>query len=127
MAISRQMQESRQRQDTPDRQLAYRRIVVKVGTGVLTDSSEGGGLNLPVMRDLVRQMSELRVQYGAEVVFVTSGAIAAGREGLKAAGMHLAERAIPFRQALAAIGQGRLIHAYQQMFAEYDVHVAQAL
>ena len=107
--------------------IPYRRIVVKVGTAVLTDSQNGGGLNLPVMADLVRQISHLRNRLNAEVIFVTSGAIAAGRQELRQAGLQLAERDIPSRQALAAIGQGRLIHAYQQMFEIYGVHVAQAL
>ena len=105
----------------------YHRIVVKVGTAVLTDTANGGGLNLPVMVDLVRQISYLRTQLNAEVIFVTSGAIAAGRQELRQANLQLAERDIPSRQALAAIGQGRLIHAYQQMFQIYGVHVAQAL
>ena len=105
----------------------YRRIVVKVGTSVLTDTRNQGGLNLPVMADLARQISQLRSQHDAEVLLVTSGAIAAGREELRQAGLQLAERDIPSRQALAAIGQGRLIHAYQQLFAVHNVHVAQAL
>ena len=107
--------------------IPYHRIVVKVGTAVLTDSQNGGGLNLPVMADLVRQICHLRNRFNAEVIFVTSGAIAAGRQELRQAGLQLAERDIPSRQALAAIGQGRLIHAYQQMFEIYGVHVAQAL
>ena len=105
----------------------YHRIVVKVGTAVLTDTRNGGGLNMPVMVDLVRQISRLRTQLNTEVIFVTSGAIAAGRQELRQANLQLAERDIPSRQALAAIGQGRLIHAYQQMFEIYGVHVAQAL
>ena len=107
--------------------LCYRRIVVKVGTSVLTDTRNNGGLNRPVMEDLVEQISRLRRETGAEVILVTSGAIAAGRQGLRQAGLELAERDIPSRQALAAIGQGRLIHAYEQLFEFHDVHVAQAL
>ena len=107
--------------------IPYHRIVVKVGTAVLTDTRNEGGLNLPVMADLVRQLSHLRTEQCAEVIFVTSGAIAAGRQELRQAGLQVAERDIPSRQALAAIGQGRLIHAYQQMFEIYGVHVAQAL
>ncbi len=109
------------------KEVPYHRIVVKVGTAVLTDTQNGGGLNMPVMVDLVRQISYLRTQLNAEVIFVTSGAIAAGRQELRQAYMQMAERDIPSRQALAAIGQGRLIHAYQQMFEIYGVHVAQAL
>ncbi|MDE2844434.1 MAG: glutamate 5-kinase, partial [Chloroflexota bacterium] len=100
---------------------------MKVGTGVLTDIQGSGGLNLAVMEDLVRQICQLRQHSGVEVLFVTSGAIAAGRDELTQAGLQLADRDIPQRQALAAIGQGRLIHAYQQMFGAHGVHVAQAL
>ncbi len=107
--------------------LPYRRIVVKVGTAVLTDTENGGGLDVPVMEDLARQISQLRTRFETDVIFVTSGAIAAGREELWRSGLRLTERDIPSRQALAAIGQGRLIHAYQQMFEARGVHVAQAL
>ena len=105
----------------------YHRIVVKVGTSVLTDTRNEGGLNLSVMADLAEQISQLRNRHGVEVILITSGAIAAGREEIRQAGLQLAERDIPSRQALAAIGQGRLIHAYQQLFAAHGVHVAQAL
>ena len=106
---------------------AYHRIVVKVGTGVLTETRNDGGLNLPVMEDLVRQISLLKQRYSTEIVLVTSGAIAAGREELRQSGLSLTERDIPSRQALAAIGQGGLIHTYHRMFEAYGVHVAQAL
>ncbi len=107
--------------------LKYRRLVVKVGTSVLTDTRQEGGLNLPVMDDLARQISWVKQNFGAEIILVTSGAIAAGRQELQQSGLRLAERDIPSRQALAAIGQGRLIHAYQQLFESRGVHVAQAL
>ena len=112
---------------TPANSLRYRRIVVKVGTSVLTDTRNNGGLNLQAMEDLAAQIGRVRSEYGAEVILVTSGAIAAGREELRLADLHLAERDIPSRQALAAIGQGRLVHAYQQLFAAHGVRVAQAL
>ncbi len=112
---------------TAAEELRYRRIVVKVGTSVLTDTQNNGGLNQAVMADLAEQISRLRRENGAEVILVTSGAIAAGRQGLWQAGLELAERDIPSRQALAAIGQGRLIHAYEQLFETHNVHVAQAL
>lgn len=112
---------------TPANSLRYRRIVVKVGTSVLTDTRNNGGLNLQAMEDLAGQIGRVRSEYGAEVILVTSGAIAAGREELRQADLQLAERDIPSRQALAAIGQGRLVHAYQQLFAAHGVRVAQAL
>ena len=105
----------------------HRRIVVKAGTSVLTDSENGGGLNRPAMADLTRQICQLYREDGAEVLLVTSGAIAAGRQELAREGMPLPERDITSRQALAAIGQGRLMHTYEQMFGGHGVRVAQAL
>ena len=64
--------------------LQYRRIVVKAGTAILTEAagSDGsGGVNLTVLGSIVRQLCQLREQ-GAEVMLVTSGAIAAGRAAL---------------------------------------------
>ena len=60
--------------------LPYRRIVVKAGTSVLTAGPEHQALDLTVMAALARQISELRSR-SAEVMLVTSGAIAAGQEG----------------------------------------------
>ena len=82
---------------------------------------------MQAMADLARQISILRKEQGSEIVLVTSGAIAAGREQLGQSGLQIAERDIPSRQALAAIGQGRLIHSYEQLFGEHGVNVAQAL
>lgn len=127
MSYSRHQQPMHEESSSNCSSAPYRRIVVKVGTAVLTDTQNEGVLNRPVMVDLVRQISHLCTTLKSEVIFVTSGAIAAGRQELRQAGLRLAERDIPSRQALAAIGQGRLIHSYQQMFEIYGVHVAQAL
>ena len=107
--------------------LRYPRIVVKVGTSVLTDTRNRGGLNLPVMSDLARQIGQLYQAEGAEVILVTSGAIAAGRQALSQAGQPSTERDIPSRQVLAAIGQSKLMHTYEQLFESRGVPVAQAL
>jgi glutamate 5-kinase len=105
----------------------YRRIVVKAGTSVLT-VAEGArrGLDLDSLGDLARQISLLRRDQGTEVLLVTSGAIAAGREGLGESWGHLG-RDIPSRQVLAAVGQSRLMHTYQELFAAHQVKVAQTL
>ncbi len=97
------------------------RIVVKVGTHTLTDN--GDRLSRPRMIDLVRQMAQLHHR-GDEMLLVTSGAVFAGREVL---GPPPGRRDIPFKQVLAAIGQGRLMGLYEQFFGLYDIHVAQAL
>ena len=81
-----------------------KRIVVKVGTSTLTYSN--GKMNLPRIEALARQLTDLYNQ-GKEVVLVSSGAIAAGMGRLK-----LAEKPkdVPGKQALAAVGQGVLLH-----------------
>src|SRR5919106_2590177 len=105
----------------------YRRVVVKAGTSVLTGSPGRRGLDLTVMADLVRQISQLLRQWDTEVLLVTSGAIAAGREVLGEGWDSQLGRDIPTRQVLAAIGQGRLMHIYQELFAQQQVKVAQTL
>ena len=97
------------------------KIVVKVGTSTLTHSN--GKLNLEQIERLVRQLSDLRNQ-GKDVVLVSSGAIGAGMGKL-----NLAERprTIPEKQAVAAVGQGILLHIYEKMFSEYGQATAQLL
>ncbi|MBI4233645.1 MAG: glutamate 5-kinase [Chloroflexi bacterium] len=100
---------------------SYRRLVVKVGTSLLTGGSDH--LDLEVMASLVGQVARLH-QRGAEVLLVSSGAVAAGRHAL---GLDRGRRDIPFRQVLAAVGQSRLMHAYEQLFGWSNIPVAQAL
>ena len=99
----------------------FHRIVVKFGTSLLT----GGGshLNPDVMSDLVRQVAGLHKE-GYELLIVSSGAIGAGRSRL---GLTRKVRGIPYRQVLASVGQGRLMHIYEQLFGEHEITVAQAL
>ena len=101
--------------------VAYGRVVVKAGTGVLTGGSES--LDMGVLSGLVDQIAHLR-RSGAEVILVTSGAVAAGRQSLGPAQAH---RGIPFRQVLAAVGQSHLMHTYQRLFENHGIRVAQAL
>ncbi|MCI0780722.1 MAG: glutamate 5-kinase [Chloroflexi bacterium] len=113
----------------PDRaisaKLRYRRVVVKAGTSVLTRSPGHQSLDLEVMSDLVRQVCHLRSQ-SAEMLLVTSGAIAAGREAL-GHGQDAVDRDITSRQVLAAVGQNRLMHIYQELFSAHGYQVAQVL
>ena len=98
-----------------------KRIVVKVGTSSLTYAN--GKLNLPQIDLLARQLTDLYNQ-GKEVVLVSSGAIATGMGRL---GLEEKPKDIPQKQALAAVGQGVLLHIYEKMFAEYGQIVAQLL
>lgn len=98
-----------------------RRIVVKVGTSTL--SYGAGKLNLYRIDHLIREIADLH-NSGKEIIFVSSGAIAAG-----IGKMNLAEKpdTIPENQALAAIGQGVLMHIYEKFFGEYGQTMAQIL
>ena len=101
--------------------MRYQRVVVKAGTRVLTGGSDR--LDMDVMSGLATQIAGIHAA-GVAVLLVTSGAVAAGRHSL---GFPRERRDIPFRQVLAAVGQGRLMHAYEQFFAEHGVRVAQAV
>ena len=100
----------------------YRRVVIKAGTSVLTNPPDHQGLNLEVMGSLAEQVSGL----GVEALLVTSGAIAAGREAL-GAGKNEGTRDINNRQVMAAVGQSRIMHTYQELFAAHGRQVAQTL
>jgi glutamate 5-kinase len=101
--------------------LPYRRIVIKVGTSLLTAGSSR--LSIERMASLVAQIAWIREQ-GAAVVLVTSGAIAAGREKL---GLARKVSGIPYKQVLASVGQGRLMNVYEWLFERHGLTVAQAL
>jgi glutamate 5-kinase len=98
-----------------------RRLVIKLGTNVLTAGTDH--LHRPRMVELVRQMAEARAG-GTEVVLVSSGAVAAGRERLQ---FPPRRRDMPFKQLMAAVGQSRLMHLYEQIFDLYSIPVAQTL
>ena len=97
------------------------RIVVKVGTALITGGD--GYLNLETMAGVVSQIAGLQAA-GRRVALVSSGAVAAGRRVLPES---VGYRNLPMRQALAAVGQGLLMEAYERFFGLKDVHVAQAL
>ncbi len=105
--------------------LKYQRIVFKAGTAILSGGGEDtAGVNLDVLGSIVNQLCRLR-EMGAEVMLVTSGAIAVGRAALGRVGP--VSRDIRSRQVSAAVGQGRLMQIYQEQFAVHGVTVAQAL
>lgn len=101
--------------------LTYNRLVVKLGTSLLTAGSDH--LNLQTMATLVEQIASLH-QRNAEIVVVSSGAVAAGRHKL---GKSQAAPDIAHKQVLASIGQSSLMHAYEQLFGWHHIVVAQAL
>ena len=98
------------------------RIVIKIGSSSLTHTHTGD-LNLMKIEKLIRVICDLKGQ-GKEVVLVSSGAIAAGRQAL---GHHTRPVTISEKQAFAAVGQARLMMVYQKLFAEYNQIAAQVL
>ena len=88
--------------------------MIKVGTSTLAHA-DTGKLNLYRIEHLIREIADLH-NAGKEIIFVSSGAIAAGMNKL---GIKVKPQTIPENQALAAIGQGVLMHIYEKFFAEY--------
>src|SRR5688572_8163586 len=98
-----------------------KRLVVKVGTNTLTGGEDH--LSRPQMSGVARQITRL-VRDGHQVALVSSGAIVAGRQALK---VSRNGKDIPFKQVLAAVGQTRLMQAWDELFAPDDIIVAQTL
>ncbi len=99
----------------------FKRLVVKVGSSTITKAN--GKLNLRLLDNLVKVLSDLKNE-GLDVVLVTSGAIAVGRNK-----MNISQKPqdIPTKQAIAAIGQGELIYLYEKFFNDYGNTSAQIL
>ncbi|MCE5299438.1 MAG: glutamate 5-kinase [Spirochaetia bacterium] len=98
----------------------YKRIVVKVGTNLLTDTK---GFNKGFLKSLVRQLSNLHTR-GKEIILVSSGAIGCGAHRM---GFSAKPTALSEKQATAAIGQIMLMQAYETAFSEKGIIVAQVL
>jgi len=99
----------------------YQRLVIKVGTNVLTRPD--GRLDVTNISHLVDQVAALKAA-GISLVLVSSGAVGAGRELLNTPA-DFGE--VARRQVLSAIGQVRLMELYRQLFAGHNLHCAQVL
>lgn len=101
--------------------LSCKRIVVKIGSSLLTHKTET--INKSIVENLVEEIAELSKQ-GIEVILVSSGAIASGRLAL-----NVSEKIhdVPLKQVLAAVGQGLLLQMYEQTFNSHGIKIAQAL
>jgi glutamate 5-kinase len=97
------------------------RIVVKLGTGVLTDSRKL--IDPAQLEQLVAQLAALK-KSGKEIVLVTSGAVGAGMGAL---GYNSRPTDLAEKQACAAVGQSRLMAAYDKLFSAHEIVVAQVL
>ncbi|MFN3531756.1 MAG: glutamate 5-kinase [Candidatus Brocadia sp.] len=98
-----------------------RKIVVKIGTGVLT--TEDGYVDKEQVQRLAEQVVELK-KMGYDVVVVSSGAIGSGMGEL---GIEKRPGTLPELQAVAAIGQSKLISTYDECFKLHGYHAAQIL
>jgi glutamate 5-kinase len=97
-----------------------RRAVIKIGSGIL---SSPDGIQEGRIKGLVRDLAELH-QQGKEIVVVSSGAVASGMTRL---GLKERPKTIPEKQALAAVGQIKLMALYEKHFSRFDQNVAQVL
>ncbi|MCM1025179.1 MAG: glutamate 5-kinase [Roseburia sp.] len=104
-----------------------KRIVVKIGSSSLTHR-ETGDMDYIRMEKLVRELSDIRNQ-GRDVILVTSGAIAAGKNAVNRKEIRADSdaEAMAVKQACSAVGQARLMMTYQKLFAEYNQVAAQIL
>jgi glutamate 5-kinase len=100
---------------------AASRVVVKVGSSSLTTAA--GGIDPDRVRALVDTLAEVRSR-GAEVVLVSSGAIAAGLAPLS---LRRRPKALATQQAAASVGQGLLVHRYTEEFARHGIVTGQVL
>ena len=101
--------------------ISAKRIVIKIGSSSLTDG--GAGLDPSAVDRLVDVVANAR-KNGAEVLVVSSGAIAAGLAPL---GLQSRPKDLSTQQAAASVGQGLLIHRYTESFARYGITASQVL
>ncbi|MBC8334733.1 MAG: glutamate 5-kinase [Anaerolineales bacterium] len=99
----------------------YKRIIIKIGTSVLTSGSPK--LDRPKMINIVSECAELH-RKGIEIIIVSSGAVAVGKERL---GFPELPATMASKQLFAAVGQSRLMQVWEQLFEIYDIQVGQIL
>ena len=104
---------------------SLKRVVVKVGSAVITTKD---GLDPEAINRLADQLCGLR-QQSVDVVLVSSGAVAAGRQRIleRTRREQKTQQDMAARQAASAVGQGRLMHDYDEAFARHGVVTAQVL
>ncbi|MEM6318366.1 MAG: glutamate 5-kinase [Bacteroidota bacterium] len=100
---------------------SYKKIVVKLGTNVLT--RENGALDITAISHLVDQMAALK-QRNIEVILVSSGAVGAGRSAIQ---LSKDLNKVVQRQVYSAIGQIHLLNLYNSLFSNHQIFCAQVL
>ena len=88
-------------------------LVVKVGTTLLAGPQ---GFDGAVLECLVKEFAALKREHGMNILIVSSGAVGCGMAAL---GMKTRPRSLPVKQAVAAVGQARLMHYYEVLFEKY--------
>lgn len=101
---------------------AAKRVVIKIGSSSLT-GADAAGLKVEAVDALVDSVAALR-QRGAEVVIVSSGAIAAGLAPL---GLEVRPKDLATQQAAASVGQGLLVHRYTESLRRHEIVGSQVL
>ncbi|MBZ5643601.1 MAG: glutamate 5-kinase [Acidobacteriia bacterium] len=101
---------------------AARRVVIKLGTGIVTHSD--GQFNAELLESVARTIADLKKE-GRQVVLVSSGAVGLGRGRL---GLHRDRlNDMVMRQSCAAVGQSLLMHEYEKLFQTHGIQLAQVL
>ncbi|HPD60662.1 MAG TPA: glutamate 5-kinase [Thermodesulfobacteriota bacterium] len=98
-----------------------RRVVIKIGSSVLTDSATN--INFNAFASIVDQIARIK-ENGIEPVIVSSGAIAIG---MRKIGLKQRPQSIPLKQAAAAVGQSGLMENYERFFKEKNLKIGQVL
>ena len=98
-----------------------KRIVVKIGSSLV--ASQGIGLRPERIERLAEEIAAIKAD-GREVLLVSSGAIVSGLQKL---GLTSRPKSLPVKQAAAAVGQSRLMWAYEKHFEKFHINVAQVL
>jgi glutamate 5-kinase len=101
--------------------IKYKRIAVKVGSNVLTRPD--GRLDVTRVSAIVDQIAVLH-KAGAEIILISSGAVASGRSEVKP---HKKLDAVSARQLFSAVGQAKLINRYYELFREQGIACGQIL
>lgn len=97
-----------------------KRVVIKIGTSTLTQGTNR--VSFAVIEGLARQIVELKKEW--EVVIVSSGAIATARQFVEINGFN---KEVDSKQAMAAIGQTKLMELYDTIFSTFGLNIAQIL
>src|ERR1035437_4256922 len=97
-----------------------RKIVIKIGTSTLTAGTKQ--ISRGKIEDIARQLDRLRNDY--DIVLVSSGAVATARQFINIEGW---DNIVKSKQALAAIGQPKLLQIYSEVFGDFNLRSAQCL